>query len=703
MVTSYNAAPDGRAPSQTFPTFRLRSFDAFSPDSCPSPVSATRASLISPFAPVLGDSLTQPAALWERRTVQSGVSGKPFADNIGPPPSNSWAHASQSLDDETESSQSSARPQIPAPLRCIPPDISLPQIPNLSPISPIGLYSTSGRSLEMDLGPPLPPPSTASSCSWHLAPSTSPTGPHSAERPRGRPLGPSVTINVPSPLTPSSSTERNRAPSPTILLESPMPVRRTNVEMDSRAYASPARLPDRMGILTPPLAGSPEVSARRSSLERGVLSMSVAKLVHLDDEFEVARDGSPGKLEKQPSAYDLSDYPTRGNSDSLTPRRSLPRPPTLEALAQPSIPSLRSTSMSIPAGAQPSVSQRAHASITSSTWPPIGVPRTPLAVPDTPQRALANAQHRSLAQAHQTTNSASSLPVVAGLADAGPYPSSSTPTMRQSNMSAYLQGGAGMGRPAQAGPSRTDQARGPTGVPLIEEVCLECMMRDRDLADVEVRGDGVWGRSSDADWDELRWREESLLQSLGKEFATNRSVPSLDHSDSESADHSTTSPPSTGNSLDNSVPRQRTAGEQRKRQARRIRTQQVDRRVISVGWRGFRWEEGSTGEGLPAHFRGGRGGALTESGIKAVMHKVGTALESSLKTDRTHRSSLRRPSTDMTAFIPISGTRHVVFMRFNSQRNSSVTIPNLMTSKYLHQRSLAMTAEALSPVHERAR
>ena len=616
------AAPDDRPPSQAFSTHHLRSFDAFSSDTLPSSVSATRASPMSPHAPALGD------ALWDRRTAQTGFSGEPFAGNFRAPRSPSWTQAFPSLDVGKEFSPPLARPKISVPSRCIPSDSSLPQIPNISPISPIGLYPLSGRPLEMELGPPLRPPLTGSTSSWHLAPPTSPMGPHSAERPRGRPLGPSDTSDLPSPLTPSSSTDRNESPSSAIRRESQIPVRRSIVETNAGpSYVSLVRLPDAMGILTPPRAGSPEVMARRSSLERGLMSESAPKLVPLDDDIEADRDESPGRLEKQHFAYDLSNYPGRVTSNSLNPKRSLPRPPLSDLLAQPSIPSLRSISTSIPAGAQPTLmSQRVQASNTASTWPPIGIPRTPLAVPGTPQRAMRNAHHRSLAQTHQTTNSASSLPVVAGLADAGPYPTSSTPTMKQSNALAYAQGGAGLGRPAQAGTSRPEQARGPNAVPLLEEVCLECMMRDRDLADVEVRGDGVWGRRSDADWDELRWREQSLLQSLGNDSATNQSVPSLDHSDSESADNSTTSPPSTGNSLEDTAARQRTAVKQRRRQARRIRTQLVDGRVSSeIGWRGFRWEEGPLGEGLPAHFRGSRGGALTESGIKAVMHKVGEA------------------------------------------------------------------------------
>lgn len=43
------------------------------------------------------------------------------------------------------------------------------------------------------------------------------------------------------------------------------------------------------------------------------------------------------------------------------------------------------------------------------------------------------------------------------------------------------------------------------------EICVECMMRDRDMIDVDVTGDGVWERESDQDFDEaMRWDEESV-------------------------------------------------------------------------------------------------------------------------------------------------------------------------------------------------
>ena len=44
-------------------------------------------------------------------------------------------------------------------------------------------------------------------------------------------------------------------------------------------------------------------------------------------------------------------------------------------------------------------------------------------------------------------------------------------------------------------------------VPQQEEVCVECAMRDQDMADVDVTSPGAWDRSSDVAFEELKRRE----------------------------------------------------------------------------------------------------------------------------------------------------------------------------------------------------
>jgi hypothetical protein len=48
----------------------------------------------------------------------------------------------------------------------------------------------------------------------------------------------------------------------------------------------------------------------------------------------------------------------------------------------------------------------------------------------------------------------------------------------------------------------------PTGPVLPKEICVECMMRDEDMADVDVQSPGAWDRESDIEfWDALRAEE----------------------------------------------------------------------------------------------------------------------------------------------------------------------------------------------------
>lgn len=56
--------------------------------------------------------------------------------------------------------------------------------------------------------------------------------------------------------------------------------------------------------------------------------------------------------------------------------------------------------------------------------------------------------------------------------------------------------------------------------PLGQEICLECLMRDRDMADVEVTGPGIWSRASDADFEEaLRAEETAIKQHVEAQYA----------------------------------------------------------------------------------------------------------------------------------------------------------------------------------------
>ena len=150
-------------------------------------------------------------------------------------------------------------------------------------------------------------------------------------------------------------------------------------------------------------------------------------------------------------------------------------------------------------------------------------------------------------------------------------------------------------------------------------------MRDRDLADIEVNGPGCWSRSSDADWDELRWREEALLKQMGNQSTL--SVPSLEDDGSSDSESTSASFPSTGISSEDVENRRKMVIQKQHRNAIRAKRREADERVQrEVGWRGFKWEEGKRGEGLPRGFRGTVGGPLSVEAIKGVMTKVSSSL-----------------------------------------------------------------------------
>jgi len=294
--------------------------------------------------------------------------------------------------------------------------------------------------------------------------------------------------------------------------------------------------------VAPPLRDSPGMPRRRTIVEhQGYQGVSL--------DVESSKE-TQGRLNKKASMNDLNTSPT---TSSPTAKRSLPRPP--EAMLLPA---------------------------ASTTWP---IPNAPK--PYQPQ--------------HQPQKSASILPIVSGLADAGPYP---TTTPRQSAI--------GLGKPPSA------RAPAPK---MQEEVCLECMMRDRDLADIDVIGPGCWSRQSDADWDELKWREEALLKSIGSQSTL--SVPSLEDDASSDSESTSASNPSTAISSEDAENRRRLAMQKQQRMILRAKRREADGRILKeVGWRGFKWEEGKNGEGMPRGFRGTVGGPLTVDAIKAVMTKV---------------------------------------------------------------------------------
>lgn len=73
-----------------------------------------------------------------------------------------------------------------------------------------------------------------------------------------------------------------------------------------------------------------------------------------------------------------------------------------------------------------------------------------------------------------------------------------------------------------AAPAAVQQRERPDASrPLGQEICLECLMRDRDMADVEVTGPGIWSRTSDIDFEEALRAEELAIANSTKNANNN--------------------------------------------------------------------------------------------------------------------------------------------------------------------------------------
>lgn len=65
----------------------------------------------------------------------------------------------------------------------------------------------------------------------------------------------------------------------------------------------------------------------------------------------------------------------------------------------------------------------------------------------------------------------------------------------------------------------------PQQAPQPEEVCIECMTRDRDMADVIVTGPGIWDRDSDVHLRDLLEREDEEERAWRDRHAAELAVP----------------------------------------------------------------------------------------------------------------------------------------------------------------------------------
>ncbi|KAG8864554.1 hypothetical protein FRB96_005057 [Tulasnella sp. 330] len=114
--------------------------------------------------------------------------------------------------------------------------------------------------------------------------------------------------------------------------------------------------------------------------------------------------------------------------------------------------------------------------------------------------AAASPSRRKTSQYYPQTMQA--LPVN----QASPYPSMPSSASPQQQQQSYIND-----------PQPQLQTRGGPKVAsvVVEEVCIECMMRDRDMADIDVLGEGVWERESDASYNELVRLEDEAEHRAG--------------------------------------------------------------------------------------------------------------------------------------------------------------------------------------------
>lgn len=195
----------------------------------------------------------------------------------------------------------------------------------------------------------------------------------------------------------------------------------------------------------------------------------------------------------------------------------------------------------------------------------------------------------------------------------GPYPSDARPKAPEWSQDSRPPSSKSLADLAAAAAAAAAGASSPSPIvplrvkipPPQEEICLECLMRDRDLSHIDVSSPGVWSRASDAGFARMlveergfdhRWEDARgfLAYEGPRNKARQQRAPSAE-SDWERDDE---------------------------RLQWIVRADEELRRVVR--WRGFSWEEDSQREdaGLPLAFRGRFEGGLYESGLRELARKV---------------------------------------------------------------------------------
>lgn len=188
----------------------------------------------------------------------------------------------------------------------------------------------------------------------------------------------------------------------------------------------------------------------------------------------------------------------------------------------------------------------------------------------------------------------------------GPYPSDARPKPDTWNADIPRSSTRSLGSPSR--PMEPDTAPLRIKVPPPpEEICVECLMRDRDLMHVDVTSPRVWSRASDG----------VFAQMLAAERGYDRDWE---------AEHGFTAYDGPRH------PRHRGTLVDEEWDAWEVERQEWVRKADEglrgvVRWRGFSWEEDERREerGLPVSFRGRFEGGLFEHALKELARKVSAA------------------------------------------------------------------------------
>ena len=314
--------------------------------------------------------------------------------------------------------------------------------------------------------------------------------------------GASYTLMLPTPVPSTVSSSqlartpaRETPPSPQQPLQ---PRRRIPPPLASLSSAEEDEPNDSFNVnATPPRSANGRTDGERVRDESGTPQLKVVNGQHIGPRRVESVDYTlPPPYEgdnswvPSPSVSAPASAPYRRSTST----NSSPPPPRGAALPEPSSSMYATQVLPYPGPTFSPQSQRPSILTSSSSPPALSQQRPPRSIPPA---ALSQSQSSSQAGPPQSYTFPPPAPAA--------QPPQPLPLQAQ-----YI--------PRQPPPPVPIQLQAPVPVPVAqpqtaqrvvppEEVCIECMMRDRDMAEVDVTSPGVWERESDVWYEELVRRE----------------------------------------------------------------------------------------------------------------------------------------------------------------------------------------------------